>query len=68
MMKTQAELRAFVWGIIAGLVILVGCFAGICQLEDIKWQAVSGKDWRQSEADRRYGCTLKQQAPNGECD
>lgn len=66
-MKTQSELRAFVWGVMAGLIIVIGSFMGVSQISDVKWRAVPGKEWRQTEADRHYGCTLKQQAPNGEC-
>lgn len=67
-MRTQNELRAFVWGILAGLVIIVATFAIISQIADVKWKPVKGADWRQMEADKHYGCTRAQQAPNGECE
>lgn len=39
-MKTQPELRAFVWGIMAGLGIVVACFVGVSQIAGVRWQPV----------------------------
>ncbi len=39
-MKTQAELRAFTWGVMSGLVIIIACFVGISEVAGVRWQPV----------------------------
>lgn len=58
------NLRTYVYGIMTGIFIMVACFTAASVVAGVKWKPVFAA---QPTPDQLYGCTLRQQAPNGEC-
>lgn len=58
--EPEMNLRTYTYGIMTGIAMVAVCFVLVSQIAGVRWQPVP-------TADELYGCTIKQQAPNGDC-